>query len=405
MKRKVGIILFAMLIVWGFLSKNKAYKQEEFESKIRQRQDVIRVLIKGNGFQGMTHASVKISAPSGVYMNGEKIQKEYEILAEDKAFKEGTIRIEAVQKTESVSIQSLQRACGVPSYEGVLELFCTAEGIVIVNEVEIESYLENVVPSEMPASYEMEALKAQAICARNYVYSHISSMAYPEYSANVDDSTSFQVYGNAERNERSSEAVKATEGCALWFEGEKALTYFYSTSCGKTASAEGTYPYLQSVEVKDEEGEDFEKTLPWYRWETSLSEEQLVQRLEQYNGNEIGELIEFKIERVEESGRVREIKAIGTAGEITVESEYRIRDALANADQEIFRQDGSSISGSELLPSAFFTIMKEAEGYKIRGGGYGHGLGMSQNAANEMAKAGWNCKEILEFFYPGTKVY
>ena len=62
------------------------------------------------------------------------------------------------------------------------------------------------------------------------------------------------------------------------------------------------------------------------------------------------------------------------------------------------------VNGASLLPSAFFTIAKDGENYIIKGGGYGHGIGMSQNGANEMAKAGKNYEEILTFFYPGTKV-
>ena len=67
----------------------------------------------------------------------------------------------------------------------------------MVNELPLENYLCKVVPSEMPASYQKEALKAQAICARSYAYRQIMDYAYPEYQAHVNDSTDYQVYNNS----------------------------------------------------------------------------------------------------------------------------------------------------------------------------------------------------------------
>ena len=119
-----------------------------------------------------------------------------------------------------------------------LELRTTAEGIVIINELPVESYLCKVVPSEMPASYELEALKAQAVCARNFAYMQMSDYAYPEYEAHVNDSTDFQVYGNSEAQESSSRAVSETAGEVLKYNGAIVTTYYYSTSCGKTTTVE-----------------------------------------------------------------------------------------------------------------------------------------------------------------------
>ena len=76
-----------------------------------------------------------------------------------------------------------------PSYRGHIELLRTADGIAVVNELPLEEYLYSVVPSEMPASYPLEALKAQAICARTYAYGHMLRAGYPRYGAHVDDST------------------------------------------------------------------------------------------------------------------------------------------------------------------------------------------------------------------------
>ena len=138
----------------------------------------------------------------------------------------------------------------------------------MVNELPLENYLCKVVPSEMPASYQKEALKAQAICARSYAYRQIMDYAYPEYQAHVNDSTDYQVYNNSASQQAATEAVQETAGKVLKYNGNIITAYYYSTSCGKTTTmaAWGTKEkaenaYLQSVEVKDQTG-DYERNLP-----------------------------------------------------------------------------------------------------------------------------------------------
>ena len=86
-------------------------------------------------------------------------------------------------------------------------------------------------------------------------------------------------------------------------------------------------------------------------------------------------------------------------------SEYDIRSVLAPLGAEIIRQDGSSVKGGKLLPSAYFTMEEQTDtagvwtGYQIKGGGYGHGVGMSQNGAKGMADTGKTYEEILNYFY------
>ena len=82
----------------------------------------------------------------------------------------------------------------------------------MINELSMESYLCGVVPSEMPASYELEALKAQAVCARSYARRQMESYGYPEYEAHVNDSTDFQVYNNSQPQERSSRRCVRRKG-------------------------------------------------------------------------------------------------------------------------------------------------------------------------------------------------
>ena len=87
-----------------------------------------------------------------------------------------------------------------------------------------------------------------------------------------------------------------------------------------------------------------------------------------------------------------------------METENKIRSALGGSGYTIEKQDGTVVNGSRLLPSAFFTVEKQNGNYIIHGGGYGHGIGMSQNGANEMAKQGKTYRQILTTFYTGVTV-
>lgn len=115
---------------------------------------------------------------------------------------------------------------------GAVECYRVSEGIVLINELPLEEYLYAVVPSEMPASYPQEALKAQAVCARTYGYRYILHAGLPQLGAHVDDTTAYQVYHNIPENAASTTAVRETDGILLFYQGQPAQNYYYSTSCG-----------------------------------------------------------------------------------------------------------------------------------------------------------------------------
>lgn len=280
----------------------------------------------------------------------------------------------------------------------------------MVNELPLENYLCKVVPSEMPASYQKEALKAQAICARSYAYRQIMDYAYPEYQAHVNDSTDYQVYNNSASQQAATEAVQETAGKVLKYNGNIITAYYYSTSCGKTTTmaAWGTKEkaenaYLQSVEVKDQTG-DYERNLPWYRWEADIDQNTLSKMIAENTKKNIGTVQSLEVTKSGPGGAALQIKVSGDLGTVVVDTENKIRRALGGSGYEIKKQDGTDVKGSRLLPSAFFKVEKKGNTFKIKGGGYGHGIGMSQNGANEMAKKGKNYQQILQMFYPGTTI-
>lgn len=388
---------------------------------------LIRVVIKTNGFKQIAHSEVCVSSEQGLIIktggtrednkkSNQISQKHapnerFAITPEHELFQTGSIRIEPKQAGDCITIHSLTRGCGTPNYRGVLELFSTAEGIVIVNELPVEEYLYAVVPSEMPASYHAEALKCQAVCARSYAYCQMQAFGYPEYYAHVDDSVSYQVYGNSKVQESTTSAVNGTSGKKLWYQNQVVKTYYYSTSSGHSTSVEawGTKltvdnQYLQGVAICDVQGIAYEKELPWYRWEAAIPGETLCNIIELNTKQEIGKLKNIEITKKGVGDIVLQLTITGTTETITVETENKIRSVLGGSGYQITKQDGTVIQSTNLLPSAFFTVAKTGENYIIKGGGYGHGIGMSQNGSNEMAKAGMTYEQILQFFYPDAQV-
>ena len=113
------------------------------------------------------------------------------------------------------------------SYPGSFEFIGTEEGIVAVNTVDVETYVRYVLPSEMPSTFDAEALKAQAVCARTFVYSQMKNTQYALYGANIDNTTAFQVYNASETKQSTDEAVKATAGCLMRKELNNVLLFFY----------------------------------------------------------------------------------------------------------------------------------------------------------------------------------
>lgn len=410
--------------VRGNRQEKEAFDQKQEEVQMEQKNQKeetqvvsnpnIRVLLMTNGYKNIIHPSVTVSSTTGLSITyGETVEEceagaEVIFMPDDSRFQSGNIRIQA--KEGEITVNSLKRGYGIPSYQGILELRTTAEGIAIINELPVENYLCRVVPSEMPSGYEIEALKAQAVCARSYAYRQMAEYGYPEYEAHVDDSTNYQVYGNSAPADSADLAVQETAGQVVRLDGEIVTTYYYSTSCGKTTSMKAWgneendgNRYLQSVEVKDENG-DYERNLPWYRWEAKISAKTLSNLIGLNTGKDIGTLQNINILENGPGGVVLAIEAVGDKGSVRVSTENKIRRALGGKGYTIIKQDGTKVKSSKLLPSAFFTINKSGDTFVIKGGGFGHGIGMSQTGANEMAKCGKNYQEILTFFYQGVTI-
>lgn len=338
-------------------------------------------------------------------------------------------------------------------YPGTLEIRADAKGYTLVNVVGLEAYVKGVLPSEMPSSYSEHALRAQAVGARSFAYIQLTKTQYNAYGAHVDDSVNDQVYNKGTQTEATISAVDATAGEVLTCRDEVVETYYFSTSCGHTGGCEvwnlnaEEYPYISGSWIRDGKPEVnladenafteyiknpdpacYESDVKFFRWNCVLDfakkddvlKQKIAERKEKQpdairyytkdggteteNLTNIGTLKDITVTARSDSGIVLKLALVFTNGTVLITSEYNIRAVLGSASPMYTWQDGTT-GGPDILPSAYISIRRQEDGnYKVYGGGYGHGIGMSQNGAEKLALAGWNYADILKFFYKDVEI-
>lgn len=260
-----------------------------------------------------------------------------------------------------------------------------------VAEMGLDDYLWRVVAAEMPASFEPEALKAQAVCARTYTLWKMAAGSHGEEAdicanssccqAYIDPAEAADKWGDAaaEYTEKIAEAVAATDGQVLTYEGELIQAVFFSSSTYTTENAAAVWgnslPYLVSVESP--EGEE----VPNYRSTVTLTAED-VRALAQTAGATLPDDPAKWITGVSytSSGRVAQL----TFGNVTLSG---------GAARTLFS-----------LRSTCFTVSQSGGTFIFSVTGYGHGVGMSQYGANAMAREGSTWQDIVTHYYTGVAV-
>ena len=263
-------------------------------------------------------------------------------------------------------------------------------------QMTLERYLTGVVRGEMPASFEMEALRAQAAAERSYVYYQLAAGrkdAHPDAdfctdhtccSAYLSETAAREKWGGdfAPWNTRVEQAVSDTDGQVVLYNGRPILAVFHSSSAGRTAAAgdvwSGDLPYLVSVDSP--EGEE---TVPNYYSTVTFTAAEAKEKL-------LAAHPELKLSGTPD-------RWFGAAAE------------NGSGRVETVSVGGTDIEGTELrrifgLRSACFTVAADSESVTFRVTGYGHGVGMSQYGANQLAREGKTWQEILEWYYTGATV-
>jgi len=265
-----------------------------------------------------------------------------------------------------------------------------------IEQLYLDEYLYGVVSAEMPASYEIEALKAQAIVARTYSIYQIQNSGEKHVGANICDSYAccqawiskddrLAKWEEAEREsnwQKIIQAVNETAGKIITYDGKPINAFFHSNSGGTTESSVNIwggieYPYLKSVETSGEDG------YSQYSSEVIFSKEELINKIkETHQEIEIDWNQEnaIQIQEYTDSGRVRTVKF----GNISV---------AGTEARTILGLKSTNFSINYLEDKIVFSVT-----------GYGHGVGMSQTGADSLAKQGKGYEEIIKHFYTGVEI-
>jgi stage II sporulation protein D len=297
-----------------------------------------------------------------------------------------------------VSFQSTKRFIRIDgnTYPGVIKISKCGD-ILVVNHVKIEDYIKGVIPFEMGRLPEnqIEALKAQAVAARSFVMSHLKPGEPFDISTTIWD----QVYGGVDDTDKTiNKAVESTRGIVATYNG-KIIDAKYSSTCGGvTESNDNVWigeriPYLVSVRDYSWDGLPLCGNSPHYQWERVYDKKEFFEvvktQIEDFFGKKPGKIEWIRIAKRTKTNRVRTIEINTDIGKFYLEKDQ-------------IRRLFGDYRGS--LKSLMFQIKVKSNQIIVSGKGYGHGVGMCQYGAMQMAKERQSYKSILKHYYKGIKL-
>jgi stage II sporulation protein D len=344
---------------------------------------------------------------------------------------------EVVTSSNPVILSSLDNLVqiGRTRYRGVAEVARNSGGTLAgINELPMEEYLYGVVPRELgPVAFpEMEAQKAQAVTARTWALAGFGKRIADGY--NLRATTDDQVYGGfQDEHPISNQAVDETSGVVATFNGRLISTFYSSTTGGYTASFEEwldgatPIPYLTgvpdaqrgqalenvpSLEVfknhanptslrNAKEGDWESNWARYHRWVFQWTNAEMTRVISMFAGRDVGKVLEINVLERGPSGRVLKIEYVTENGTFT---------STRNGIRSSLKFVNASGGLSNFLSTLFFIEpvrdprTQELAGFKAYGGGFGHGVGMSQTGAVGMAEKGKSYEEILKHYYQGIEL-
>ncbi len=334
----------------------------------------------------------------------------------------------SAESTEKISLQVKDGGliyCDSKPYRGyILAELTQPERLCVINILGTDEYVTSVLGKEMSYSWPIEALKAQAVCARNYVLCR--GNAHKGYDFDVCATTHCQVYGGYDsEHENTRRAVSETKGIVAKYNQAPVALYFFATSGGSTENAENVWGnavgYLKGVDDPYENPNQASK----YTWSIQLSREEISAKLKNA-GIDLGVLKSVTVNKVSATGRVTELTFGGSEKSYTAKLE-KCRTLLGlysqkftitpNVAQSVVTTAGAAFSPLSVIgeggvgsPAALKVITangidelalssENAESYTVNGNGYGHGVGMSQWGARAMAESGFTYDQILHHYF------
>ncbi len=290
-------------------------------------------------------------------------------------------------------------------YRGIVKVLPYGDNVRLVNILYMEDYLRGVVPPEIgPRSDdEIEAIKTQAVAARTYAMGHLQQYGQEPYDMKA--TTVDQIYeGMESENRLVDRAIEATAGQVVMYHDDYINAYYHSTCGGMTDNIQEVWdkpvqPYLKPV--ADSGACSWSK---YYRWEEDFTEPQLRGRIEQYLSSDRGR--EIRLAPIEDIA-ITERTSGGRVSKIVIRTQ---NDTYRFYKDRIRWVIGRASSPDLILPSDKFDVellraqRDKITGIKVRGSGYGHGVGLCQCGAIGLARKGWTFDRIIPFYYSGVEI-
>ncbi len=270
-------------------------------------------------------------------------------------------------------------------YRNQIDILITKKGsLLVVNTLNLESYVKGVLYHEVPHRWPMNAIKAQAVATRTYALYQIRENKEQEYD--VTSGIYSQVYGgrSAERH-RTNIAANRTRGQILTYQNEVLPAYFHSNCGGHTENVNELWEHdlspLRGVKC------GFCIGAPNYRWKKNFRSKDIEEKLNAH-GFKLGMIKEIMVAGRTDSGRIKSLKITTRDGKSMSISGRRFRDII----------------GPNVIKSNQYEIKMKGYYFDLTGRGWGHGVGMCQWGAYRMAKKRYKYTSILEHYYPGAGI-
>lgn len=287
------------------------------------------------------------------------------------------------------SMRSLRVSASAPllvngkGYRGIIEINPHEKGLLVVDELPLEDYLVGLINCEISSQWPMETIKAQAVIARSYALFQMEARKNALY--HLESTVMDQVYDGCDiEDSRAARGVRDTAGEILTFD-DKVIQAFYHSNCGgHTEASENVWgaplPYLQGVDCK------YCLTGGAGKWEHAVQLKKLESLLRN-GGIQVFGLRNVKPGRRNKSGRLDELTLLSAKGSMTITA-VNFRKAI----------------GYSIIKSTSFDVKLIGDELFFSGAGYGHGVGLCQWGAKQRAEDGFNYREILSYYYPGTRL-
>lgn len=269
------------------------------------------------------------------------------------------------------------------SYRGIIEVMPADKGVLVVDELPLEDYLVGLINCEISSQWPIEAVKAQAIIARSYAVYQKAARKNALY--HLESSVMDQVYEGCDMEDsRAIRGVKETAGEVLVYNGAVIQAFYHSNCGGHTEASENVWgfalPYLSGVDCK------YCLTSPSVKWEQSISLKKLESQLRN-SGYPVSGLKDIKPGSRNKSGRLQDLTLVSAKGRSVI-SAVNFRKTI----------------GYSVIKSTNFDVRISGDDALFSGVGFGHGVGLCQWGAKQRASDGFDYREILFYYYPGTRL-